>query len=105
MNQFNSCTTNDFDIIVVTETRIQKQVSLENNLNPNNCSYQFTPTKTSRGDTLLQISNQLYLQVSYKKSELEFTFIALANLRKLNIIVGVIHRYSSMDLTDFDSND
>ena len=56
---FLSCTKNVFDIIVISETRITKQVSLLNNLNLNNYSYEFTPTETSAGDTLLYIANHL----------------------------------------------
>ena len=37
----------------------------------------------------------------YKKDELEFSFIEIVNPRKSNIIVGVIYRYPSMDLTGF----
>ena len=40
----------------------------------------------------------------YKKNELEFTFIEIVNPKKLNIIVGVIYRHPSMDLTDFNCN-
>ena len=47
----------DFDIIAIIETRITKQVSLLNNLNLNNYSFEFTPTETSAGDTLLYIGN------------------------------------------------
>ena len=36
-----SCTKKIFDI-AITETRITKQVSLLNNLNLNNCSFEFT---------------------------------------------------------------
>ena len=42
-----SCTKNNFDIIGVTETRITTQLSLLNNLNLNNYSYEFTPTETT----------------------------------------------------------
>ena len=35
------------------------------------------------------------------KNELESTFIESANPKKANIIVGVIYRHPSMDLTDF----
>ena len=56
---FLSCTKNFFDIIVIRETRITKQVSLLNNLNLNNYSFEFTPTETSAGDTLLYIANHL----------------------------------------------
>ena len=38
-----------FDIIAISETRITKQVSLSNNLNLNNYSFEFTSTETSAG--------------------------------------------------------
>ena len=43
----------------ITETRITKKLSLLNNLNPNNYSYEFTPTKTAAGGTLFYIANHL----------------------------------------------
>ena len=46
----------------ISETRITRQVSLLNNLNLNNYSFEFTPTETSGGGTLLYIANHL----SYK---------------------------------------
>ena len=46
-----SCT--KLDIIAISETRITKQVSLSNNLNLNNYSFEFTPTETSAGGTRL----------------------------------------------------
>ena len=57
-----SCTKTKFDIITISETRITRQVSLLNNLNLNNYSFEFTPTETSAGGTLLYIANHL----SYK---------------------------------------
>ena len=51
-----------FDIIAVSETRITKNISLLNNLNLNNYSFEFTPTETCAGGTLLYIANHL----SYK---------------------------------------
>ena len=57
-----SCTKTKFDIIAISETGIAKQVSLSNNLNLNNYSFEFTPTETSAGGTLLYIANHL----SYK---------------------------------------
>ena len=57
-----SCTKKNFDIIAISETRIIKQVSLLNNLNLNNYSFEFTPADTSAGGTLLYIANHL----SYK---------------------------------------
>ena len=38
------------------------------------------------------------------KNERESTFVKLSIQKKSNIIVGVIYRHSSMDLTDFNCN-
>ena len=104
-----SCTKKFFDIIAVSETRITKNVSLLNNLNLNNYSFEFTPTETSAGGTLLYIANHLSYKCRndlniYKKNELESTFIEIVNPKKSNIFVGVIYRHPSMDLTDFNCN-
>ena len=78
-------------------------------MNLNNYSFEFTPTETSADGTLLYIPNHL----SYKfrndrnidiKNEQKSTFIEFVNPRKSNIIVGVIYRHPSMDLTDFNCN-
>ena len=104
-----NCTKFFFDIIAISETRITKQVSLLNNLNLNNCYFEFTPTEISAGGTLLYITNHLsykccnHLNI-YKKNELESTCIEIVNPKKSNIIVGVIYRHPSMDLTDFNCN-
>ena len=104
-----SCTKTKFDIIAISETRITKQVPLLNNLNLNNYSFEFTPTETSAGGTLLYIANHLSYKCRndlniYKKNELESTFIEIVNLRKSNIIVGVIYKHPSMDHIDFNCN-
>ena len=57
-----SCTKTQFDTIAINETRITRQVSLLNNLNLNNYSFDVTLTETSAGGTLLYIANHL----SYK---------------------------------------
>ena len=57
-----NCTKIFFDIIAISDTRITKQVFLLNNLNLNNYSFEFTPTETSAGSTLLYIASHL----SYK---------------------------------------
>ena len=62
-----------FDMILISETRIKKQVSLLNNLNINSYSFESTPTQISTGGTLLYIANHL----SYKcRNDL--------NIRKMN---------------------
>ena len=51
-----------FILVGVTETRITKHLSLLNNFNLNNYSYEFAPIETTAGSTLLYIGNHL----SYK---------------------------------------
>ena len=88
-----SCTKKKIDIIAVSETRITRNVSLLNNLNLNNYSFEFTPTETCVGGTLLYIAyNHLSYKCRndlniYKKNELESTFIEIVNPKKSNIIV------------------
>ena len=96
-----------FDIIAISET-ITIQVSLLNNLNLNNYSFEFTPTETSAGGTLLYVANHLsykcHNDLNIYKNKLESTFIEIVNPKKSNIIVGVIYRPLSVDLTDFNCN-
>ena len=95
--------------LAVSKIRITRNVSLLNNLNLNNYSFEFTPTETCAGGTLLHNANHLSYKCPndlniYKKNELESTFIEIVNPKKSNIIVGVIYRHPSMDLTDFNCN-
>ena len=93
-----------FYVTAISETRITKEISLSNKLNLNKYSFEFTPTGTSVGGTLLYIANHL----SYKccnDLNIYTKWIGIANLRKSNIIVGVIYRHGpSMDLTNFNCN-
>ena len=73
-------------------------------MNLNNYSFESTPTETSAGGTLLYIANYLSYKCRndlniYKKNELESTFIETVNPRKSNIVMGIIYRHLSMDLT------
>ena len=78
-------------------------------MNLNNYSFEFTPTETSAGGTLLYIANNLSYKCRndlniYEKNELESTFIEIVNPKKSNIKARVIYRHPSMDLTDFNCN-
>ena len=78
-------------------------------MNVNNHYFEFTPTETSAGGSLLCIANHLSYKCCndlniYKKNELESTFIEIINLKKSNIFVGVIYRNQAMDLYDFNCN-
>ena len=56
------CTKKVFDIVAVSETGIMEKTSLTSNISLNNYSFEFTPTESTAGGTLLYIANHL----SYK---------------------------------------
>ena len=75
----------------------------------NNFSFEFTPTESSAGGTLLYVANYLSYNPRlglhiYKSNELESTFIEVLNPKKSNIIIDCIYKHSSMDLNDFNTN-
>ena len=97
------------DIIAISETIFSKLVSLLNDLNLNNFSFEFTLNEISAGSSiLLYIDNHLSYKCRndlniYNKNELGSTFIEIVNPKKSNITVGVIYRHTSMDLTGFNT--
>ena len=86
----------NFDVIAISQTRITKSISLANNLTMNNFPFEFTPTESSAGGTLLYVSNHLSYKPRldlniFKSNELESTFIEILNPKKSNIIIGCIY--------------
>ena len=74
----------------------------------NNFSFEFTPTESSAGGTLLYVANHLSYKPRldlniYKSNELESTFIEILNPKKL-ILLCFIYKHPSMDLNDFNTN-
>ena len=77
-------TTNmNFDIIAISETRITKNINnILSNINLNNYAFEFTPTESSAGGTLIYVANYLAYKPRtdleiYKKAHLESTFIEI----------------------------
>ena len=86
------CTTKVFDIVAVSGTRIFKKTLLTSHIELQNYSFEFTPTKSSAGGTLLYTANRLSYKPHTdlclnKANYLESTFIE--NSGKINIIVSV----------------
>ena len=83
------------------QDRITKNLSLLNNLNLN-YSFEFTPriVQVVTFFTMLIIYH-INIVMTYKKNELQSTFVETVNQKKSNIIVGIIYKHPSMDLTDF----
>ena len=104
------CTNKVFDMVAVSETRITRQTSLISNININlnlqNYSFEFTPTESNAGGTLLKKANHLSYKPGTdlslnKANQLESTFIEIINSRKSNIIVGCLYKHPNMDVSDF----
>ena len=82
---------------------------MTSNINLNNYSFEFTPTESTAGGTLLYIANHLSYKSRndlnlYKANQLESTFIEIINSKKSNIIVGCLYKHPVMDVTDFNKN-
>ena len=85
-----------------------KKTSLTSNINLNNYSFEFTPTESTAGGTVLYIANHLSYKSCinlnlHKANQLESTFIEI-NSKKSNIIVGCFYKHSVMDVADFNKN-
>ena len=98
-----------FDIVLVSETRITKKTSLNSNINLQYYSFEFMPTESNAGGTLLYIVNHwshkprtdLNLNIVY---QMESNFIEKKNSRKSNIIVGCLYKHLNMGISDFNQN-
>ena len=93
--RINACSLNkNFDdlqnLLSCTKTK------QNNNLNLNNYSFDFAPTETSVGGTLLYIANHLSYECQndlniYKKINLKLLLLKFSIQKKSNIIVGIIY--------------
>ena len=95
LEYFIKSTNINFNIIVISDTRILKDTNILKNVNILNFSFEFTLTESTTGGTLLYIADHLAYQKqndlnSYKINNLESTFIEITNPNKSNIIVGFI---------------
>ena len=92
----------DFDIIVVSESRITKNKLPSIDISIRNYSYLFCPTEADTGGTLIYLRNHLSYKTRndlkiYKTFELESTFIEICNPKKTNIITGCIYKHSKYE--------
>ena len=99
-------TNTNFDIIVISETRILKNTNIVKNISIQIFSYELTPTASTTGGTLLYIADHLTYQTKnylniYLNYYLESTFIKVTNPSKTNIIVDCIYSHPTMGLNAF----
>ena len=96
----------DFDVIGISESRIQKDKSAINSINLKSYSRESFSTESAAGGTLLYIINNLSYKPRndlciYKSTELESLFIEILSRKKTNVIMGCICRHPHMNLNEF----
>ena len=74
-----------------------------------NYSFEFTPTESTAGGTLLYMANHLSYKPRTdlslnKANQLESTFIEIINSRKRNIIVACLYKHPNIDVSKFNKN-
>ena len=69
-----------------------------------NYPFEFTPTESNAGGTLLYIANHLSYKPCTDLGLNKSTFIEIINSRKSNIIVGCLYKHPNMDISDFNKN-
>ena len=95
-----------FDIINITETKLQKGVAPIKDINIPNYRYFHTPTEASKGGTLIYVSNDFNAKPRkdleiYEPKTIESTFVELVLPKVKNIIVGCIYKHHNISINDF----
>ena len=96
-----------FDIIAISETKLQKNVNPVHDINlPNYHIPESTPTEASKGGTLLYISDTLNYKPRkdlelYEAKKLESTFVEIINETGKNCIVGCIYKHHNISPREF----
>ena len=96
----------EFDIIAISETKLQKGVQPVHNIELPNYEIESTPTEASKGGTLLYISRNLNYKPRqdlelYESKKLESTFVEVINRTGKNYIVGCIYKHHTISPKEF----
>ena len=87
-----------FNVIAIAEIRTTKNISVTQNIESSNYSFEHTPTESSAGCSLLYVADHLSYKTRselniYKKFESGSTFIEIITPKKFNIIFGTIYKH------------
>ena len=93
-------------VISLSETRLKKNRQSLSNINLENYIYEFTPTESSKGETMLYVDKQLTYRlrkdlIMYNSKETESTFIELFNNINSNTVIGCICKHPKVPVTEF----
>jgi len=97
----------EFDCIMITETKLQKNINPKINIDIPNYHLFHTPTEASKGGSLIYISNNLIskprkdLEI-YEAMKVESTFSEIIIPNGKNIIVGCVYKHHTIDPNEFE---
>ena len=96
----------EFDIIAISETKLQKNVFQTRSINLPNYQYEHTPTEANKGGTLIYVSDKLNYKPRkdleiYESKNLESTFIEIINPKGKNTIIGCIYKHHTISQLEF----
>ena len=101
----------EFDVIGLTETKIEKDITPIYDISLNGYKCFHTRTESKKGCALLYIKENInckprndLAKEGYKVGKLESIFLEIINKGKKNSIIGCIYRHPSMDIDDFNGN-
>ena len=96
----------EFDIIAISETKLQKNTPPIHDISIPNYTIEHTPTEATKGGTLLYVSNKFDykprkdLQI-YESRNVESTFVEIIRPKDKNIIIGCIYKHHTITQKDF----
>ena len=95
-----------FDIIAISETKIQRNQEVISDISIPNYQLIHSPTDTTKGGTLLYITNKhnfkrrTDLEISQAK-DVESTFAEIITQKGKNIIIGCIYKHHTINQSEF----
>ena len=90
-----------FDIIAISETKIQKGTCLIKDINIPNYNYLHTPTESTLYISAKLISKPRTDLDIYQAKDIESSFTELIMPKGKNIIIGCIYKHHTIDQTEF----
>ena len=96
-------------IIGISESRLQKSKQHVTNISLPNYVYEYAPTESSKGGTLLYLDKNLKYNLwkdlnIYQKGMIESTFIEIINKNEKNMVAGCIYKHPKQTIPDFLDN-
>ena len=94
-------------VVGISESRMRTgRPSPLSNINTDNYVYEYTPTESSKGGTLLYIDKLLKYKLRKdlslnKPKEIELTFIEIIETKKKNTVIGCIYKQPKVPIKEF----